>query len=184
MTGLENKKDEHIEVGKIMGLHGLKGDIKIYPWCDDPAQILDAKELYVDGVRQDFFDRREHKRVVLTKIEGINTPEAARKYVNKVIYIRRSEIKLEEGEFLIRDLLGLNVIDDQTGVVYGKIFNVIKTGSNDVYEIKNEGGAADGSGKVFLIPAIKSVVKIVDLEQNVMRITPIKGLFDDENSED
>jgi 16S rRNA processing protein RimM len=154
MTGLKNKKDEHIEVGKIVGLHGLKGDIKIYPWCDDPAQILGAKELYVDGIKRHFFDRREHKRIILSKIEGINTLEATRKYINKIIYIRRSEIRLEKGEFLIRDLLGLHVIDDQTGVVYGKIFNVIKTGSNDVYEIKSESGAVNseavnGSGKVL-----------------------------------
>jgi 16S rRNA processing protein RimM len=72
------------------------------------------------------------------------------------------------------------VVDYQTGVVYGKIFNVIKTGSNDVYEIKNE----NESGNVSLIPAIRSVVKTVDLEQNMMKITPIKGLFDDEDDED
>ncbi|GHV30472.1 ribosome maturation factor RimM [Clostridia bacterium] len=172
-----DSKDEHIEVGKVVGLHGLKGDIKIYPWCDDAAQILEAEELYVDGTKQNFFDRREHKRIILAKIEGADAPEAARRYINKIIYIRRSEIKLAEGEFLIRDLLGLSVVDNQTGVTYGKIFNVIKTGSNDVYEIKNE------DGKVFLIPAIKSVVKIVDLDQGVMKITPIKGLFDDENDE-
>ncbi|GHU84977.1 ribosome maturation factor RimM [Clostridia bacterium] len=175
MESLKDKHDEHIEVGKIVGLHGLKGDIKIYPWCDDPSHILEVEELYVDGTKQNFFDRREHKRIILAKIEGADTLEVARRYINKIIYIRRSEIKLDEGEFLIRDLLGMSVVDNQTGVTYGKIFNVIKTGSNDVYEIKNE------SGKVFLIPAIKSVIKMVDLEQNVMKITPIKGLFDDEN---
>ncbi|MDR1260347.1 MAG: ribosome maturation factor RimM [Oscillospiraceae bacterium] len=172
---MEVSKDELIEIGKIVGVHGLKGDVKIYPWCDDASDILLTEEFFIDGINLDLIEKRIHKNIVLAKIKGLDALEQVRKYINKVVRVKRGDIKLEKGEFLVRDLLGLDVIDNQSKKKYGKIFDVIKTGANDVYEIENE------NCQKFLIPAIKDVVKAVKLDRGVMEITLIKGLFGDED---
>ncbi|MDR1354432.1 MAG: ribosome maturation factor RimM [Oscillospiraceae bacterium] len=164
--------NEQIAVGKIVGLHGLKGDVKICPFCDDINEIIGAKELYIGDVTQVFFDRRGYKKVILAKIKGAETIEQARGYIGCVLHMKRSAINLKDGEYLIQDLIGLQVVDADDGTVYGKLVDVIKTGANDVYAVKNE------DDKETLIPAIKSVIKMVDLEREMMQITPIEGLFD------
>jgi 16S rRNA processing protein RimM len=164
--------DEKIEIGKIVGCHGLKGDLKIYPWCDDRSEIIEARELFINGRLENLFDRRVYKNIVLAKIKGADNLELARGYIGKILYIKRSEISLQDGEFLIRDLIGLKVIDNDTGTLYGEIFDVLKTGANDVYAIKNK------EGKEVLIPAIKNVICSVSIEQNKMLIKPLEGLFD------
>ena len=117
-----------------------------------------------------------HKNVILAQIQGVQTPEQARFYINEIIYIPRSDIKLKPGQFLIIDLIGLTVVNNQKEEqIYGKVTDVIKTGSNDVYVIKNS------QGKEYLIPAIKEVVNTIDIENKIIKITPMKGMFNDEN---
>ena len=78
----------------------------------------------------------------------------------------------EEGVYFIQDLIGLEVLDVDTGKSYGKLTDVMQTGANDVYEVK------DADGKTVLIPAIPDVVQETDLDGGVMRIRPLEGLFD------
>ena len=72
-------------------------------------------------------------------------------------------------------MIGLEVIDSSTGVVYGTVTDVLKTGSNDVYEMK------DKDGKTFYIPSIPDIIDLVDVDGGVLKITPMKGLFSDED---
>ena len=166
-----------LEIGKIVGTHGIAGDVKIYPWCDEIKEILEINSFFLsDGRELEFKERRVHKNVVLAKIEGICSPEAAKVYVGEVLLVERDEIKLEDGQFLIVDLIGLLVVDEKNEeLVYGKIFDVIKTGANDVYHIRNS------KGEQYLIPVIKSVVKSVDLANKKVKIAPMRGLFGDED---
>ena len=82
---------------------------------------------------------------------------------------------LEEGEYFIQDLIGLEVVDADTGESYGKLSDVSQTGANDVYHISKPGE------KEKYIPAIKQVVIETDVDGGVMKIRPLKGLFDDED---
>ena len=168
--------DELIEIGKIVGIHGLKGDIKIYPWCDTPQEIISAKRLFLKNKELKLYNKRMHKNVILAQIQGVQTPEQARSYTSEIIYIPRSDIKLKLGQFLIVDLIGLTVVNNQKEEqIYGTVTDVLKTGSNDVYVIKNS------QGKEYLIPAIKEVVNTIDIENKIIKITPMKGMFNDEN---
>lgn len=168
--------NELIEIGKIVGIHGLKGDIKIYPWCDTPQEIISAERLFLKNEEFKLYNKRMHKNVILAQIQGVRTPEQARVYINKIIYIPRSDIKLKPGQFLIIDLIGLTVVNNQKEEqIYGTVTDVLKTGSNDVYVIKNS------QGKEYLIPAIKEVVNTIDIENKIIKITPMKGMFNDEN---
>lgn len=165
-----------LEIGKIVTVFGIKGEVKVQPWCDSPEFLCSCKKLYYRSGEQIKIEKiRIQKNMVIMKIEGINTPEQAHDMLkNKVIYIDKSEIKLEEGRYFIQDLIGLDVIDSSTGRCYGKICEVSQTGANDVYHIKNE------NGKIYYIPAIPLVIDKTDIENHIMTITPLEGLFDEE----
>ena len=88
--------------------------------------------------------------------------------------VKRSDAKLPKGTWFIQELFDCKVIDDNTGEELGVITDVSETGANDVWHIKTPKGEV-------LIPAIKQVVVSVDVEEGIVKINPIKGLFDDEN---
>lgn len=118
---------------------------------------------------------RPHKNIALAKIKGVDTIEAAEKYRGKVVYINRDDINLAEGVHFVQDLIGLEVKDVGNGRVYGKISDVLRTGANDVYEIK------DADGKTYLAPVIDDVVKEINVNDGYVLIVPMKGIFDDED---
>ena len=103
---------------------------------------------------------------------GEGFTEEAQKLRNRVLYIDRDDVELDEGCYFVQDLIGLEVVDADSGESYGKITDVSQTGANDVYHI------ADEKGNVKLIPAIPEVVAETDIEGGIMKITPLEGLFD------
>lgn len=171
-------RKEYIEAGKIVTTHGVRGEVKLYPWCDDPEMFYDIETVYLDakGTKPlKLLGVRFAKDMPLLKLEGIESIDDAAKLRDKIVYIHRDDIPMEEGEYLIQDLLGIQVVDADDGHVYGELIQVSPTGANDVYHIR----FADG--KERLIPAIPQVVIEVDIEVGVMKIRPLEGLFDDEN---
>lgn len=171
-------RKEYIEAGKIVTTHGIKGEVKLYPWCDDPDMFYDIETIYLDSKGTNpvkLQGVRYAKNMPLLKLEGFNSIEEASKLRDKIVYVHRDDIPMEEGEYLIQDLIGLKVIDADKDTVYGELTQVSPTGANDVYHIR----FADG--KERLIPAIPQVVLEIDLESNVMKIRPLEGLFDDED---
>ena len=164
---------ELIETGKIVGTHGIAGDVKVQAWADSPDVLLDFEYIYIDGRRFDIEYAKIHKNNVLYKFYGIDNLNKAELLRNKVIYVERSFFDLEDGEFFIKDLLTLSVFDADTGVNYGTITDVLKTGANDVYQITDENGV------IRLIPAIKDVIIETDIENKIMKIRPLNGLFDE-----
>ena len=111
--------------------------------------------------------------MVLLKLQGTDTLEAAQALRNQILYADRADMPLEEGEYFIQDLIGLTVVDADTGEEYGTLSDVSQTGANDVYHISKPGESEK------LIPAIRDVVVETDVDGGVMRIRPLKGLFDD-----
>lgn len=167
---------EFLEGGKIVGTHGVRGEMRVECWCDTPQVLASFKTLYFDtGKEAVKVKSRAHKNMVLVKMQGVDTIEQADLLRGRILYIKRSDIKLEEGVNFIQDIIGLKVVDSNTDEVYGTVTDVFKTGSNDVYEMK------DDNGKAFYIPAIPDVVDKVDVENSVVMITPMKGLFSDED---
>ena len=167
---------EYLETGKVVGTHGIRGDLKIECWCDSPDFLSSFKNLYLGEEKTKLDVKcRPHKNIALIKIKGVDTIEDATRFIGKVLYIKRDDVKLEEGKYFIDDIIGLDVIDIDTNKVYGKITDVIKTGSNDVYVMN------DTNKKVVYIPVIPDIVKDRDIENGKVFITPMKGLFDDEN---
>ncbi len=162
-----------IETGKIVSVFGIKGEVKVQPWCDDPQLLCELDTLYYkSGTPVEVEHARVAKNIVVMKIKGTDTANDAQKLRNRVLYLDRDDVELEEGAYFIQDLIGLAVKDADSGRVYGEITDVTQTGANDVYHIK----APDG--KMYYIPAIKDVVKQTDIQSGEMLITPLDGLFD------
>lgn len=170
-------KKQFLDSGKIVGTHGIKGEVRIDPWCDSPEFLCTFKKLWLDENGTEFIEvkSRPHKNITLAKIKGVDTIEAAEKYRGKVVYINRDDINLAEGVHFVQDLIGLEVKDADNGTVYGKISDVLRTGANDVYEIK------DAEGKTYLAPVIDDVVKEINIDGGYILIVPMKGIFDDED---
>ncbi len=162
-----------LEIGKIVTIFGIKGEVKVQPWCDDPALLCELDTLYRrDGSPVAVERARVQKNMVIMKLRGVDTPEDAQKLRNTVLHMDREDVELPEGSWFIADLIGLTVRDSSTGEVYGTLSDVTETGANDVYHVK----APDG--RLLLLPAIPEVIDRIDLEGGVMEITPLDGLFD------
>lgn len=165
----------YLEAGKIVGTHGVRGELRVQPWCDSPQQLAALKTLYFDkGARAVKVQSRPHKNIVLVKMEGVDTVGEAAALRDKVLYLHRDDLKLEEGRYFIQDLIGLRVTDADTGKDYGTLTDVSSTGANDVYHMRT------GGGTEILIPVIPQVVVGVDIDGGVVRIRPMPGLFDED----
>ena len=167
-------KKQFLDSGKIVGTHGIKGEVRIEPWADSPAFLCAFKTLYLDerGETAIRVKSRPHKNITLCKIEGVDTIEAAERLRGRIVYINRDDVHLDEGVDFVQDWIGSQVRDDDTDVFYGTLTDLLRTGANDVYEITRD-------GRQYLAPVIDEVVRAIDTENGVVRITPMKGIFDD-----
>lgn len=168
---------DYLEIGKITGTHGIRGEMRVQPWCDTPDFMKKFKTLYLDkkGEKPLKVSCRPNGHMVIMKAQGIDTIEEASKYREKVLFMKRSEAKLPEGSYFIQELIDCRVIDaDDESIVYGTLTDVSETGANDVWHITNEKGE-------YLIPAIPPVVIDTDVAAGIIKIRPLKGIFDDEN---
>lgn len=168
-------KQKYLECGKITGTHGIRGEVRVHPWCDSPEFLTKFKTLYTDKSGTSIkVSARSHKNMVIMKIDGVDTIELAERLRNTVIYIDRDDALLSDDEVFIQDIIGIEVYDADTNILLGKISDVSQTGANDVWHIEKD-------GKEYLIPAIDEVVISVDVDAEKAVIRPIKGIFDDEN---
>ena len=168
---------EYLEIGKITSTHGLKGEMRVQPWCDSPEYMKKFKTLYLDkkGEKPIKVSSRPNGNMVIMKVQGIDTVEEAARYREKVLYMKRSDANLPEGSWFIQELIDCTVVDaDNEEKIYGIISDVSQTGANDVWHIKKD-------DKEYLIPAIESVVISTDVAEGIIKIRPLKGIFDDEN---
>ncbi len=170
-------KKNFLETGKIVGTHGVRGGVRIQPWCDSPEFLCNFKKLYLDQNGQEslqVLSIKPHGNIVIATVKGVDSIESAEKLRNRVLYINRRDVKLEEGRYFIDDLMGCAVFDADTSEQLGEISDVSQTGANDVWHIKR-------GEKEYLIPNIPDVVIDVDIDEEKVVIRPLKGIFEDED---
>lgn len=168
-------KKEYLEAGKIVNIHGIRGEVKIMPYCDSPELLCEFDRLFLGKSLKEIYIQRSRvqKNMVICKIEGIDSPEQAEKLRNQMLYMHRDDLELDENTYFIQDLIGITVKDADTGEIYGTIDDVLQTGANDVYSIKN-------GDKNYLVPAIADVVVDTDIDSEIMTIRVPEGLFDED----
>lgn len=164
-------KNQFLDAGKIVNTHGIRGELKVYPLCDGPDFLLEFDRFFIDNQEMTVISSRVHKNVTLLKLEGVDHIDQAEALIGKIIKINSDDIELEDGRYFIEDLIGMKVIDHDTGKEYGILKNVIQTGANDVFEVQGD--------RVYLVPKIDDVVISTDLEAGIITIRPLKGLFDE-----
>ncbi|MBR2479109.1 MAG: 16S rRNA processing protein RimM [Clostridia bacterium] len=167
-------KKAYLECGMIINTHGIAGAVKLEPWCDSPEVLASLPCVYfkkgevyseVKILKASVF-----KRFVIATLEGVNDIDAASALREKVVFAAREDLPLEEGDNFIADLIGLPVIDAESGRVYGTLSGVINNGATDIYEIETPSGQR-------LMPAVDEFVRSIDDEKGIF-ITPIEGMFE------
>ena len=164
--------DGFIEAGKITSLHSFKGEVKIQVWCDSAEFLAQFDKLYLDsGECLDVNRMRIHKNTVIASFTGIENEADALKLKNKVVYIDKDDIDLDEGTFFIADMIGLPVADFSSGEKYGVLADIFSNGANDIYVVDC------GNGREAMIPNVSEFVKKVSLEEGIF-VVPIDGMFE------
>lgn len=170
-------KKEYLECGRVCNAHGVRGILKVEPWCDSPKVLASRKRVFLaekDGSYREIkvLSSSVGGALVLLSLEGIQTREDAIAMKNTILYLHRDDIPLRKGEMLIADMIGLSVIDANSGRVYGEITSVTDAPRGKLYFIKTPSGEVIyPSGDQF----IKEIIPEVG-----MYITPIAGFFDED----
>jgi 16S rRNA processing protein RimM len=161
---------QYLEVGLLNNTHGVRGEMKLTLWCDDLDYLRRFQVLYLDPEGQHPLHvtaLRPQKQGAIIRFAEITSIEQAETIKGKVSDID----KMPEGRTYIQDLLGCLVIDADSGAAYGTITDVQNYGSCDIYDVQK--------GKAHtLVPAIDDVVVEKDVAAGVVKIRPMKGLFD------
>lgn len=166
--------EEYFEIGQIVNTSGLKGVIKVKPFTDDITKFNNFKTIYI-SIKKELKEFkieqvRFSKNMVFLKLEGIDTIEEAENYRNLYLKIKRDkDEELEEGSYYIVDIIGCKVYTDEQKEL-GKVDDVFSTGSNDVYVVKDE------ESRQILLPAIKEVIKNIDIENKTITVHLLEGL--------
>lgn len=167
---------QYLEIGKVNNTHGLRGEVKMALWCDDISYVKQLKSVYLDdkgNKKLTLVSARPQKNIAILKLAEITTVEQAEELKGKVLYCNRDDAKIDDDAYYIADLIGCYVVDVDTEEEYGRIVDVQNHGSCDIYDIESW-------GKHTLIPAIPDIIKEVNVEYQVVRIKPMKGLFDED----
>lgn len=169
---------QYLEIGKIINTHGVSGEVKVLPLTDNPDRYKELEWAYIDKKgrleKYDIESVRIVRNIIIVKFDGINDMNSASGLKDKMIKVdRKHAVKLPEHSYFICDLIGMNVFKE-SGEKLGELKDVIKTGANDVFVIETE------NKKEVLIPALKSIVRSISIEDNVINVVLPEGLAGDE----
>lgn len=147
-----------ITIGKIVAPHGVRGDVRVIPLTDFPERFTGLKKVLLeDGKALTVEESRPNKQQYLLKFSGFNDRNAVEALRGKLLKVTREDlVALPAGHYYVFDIIGLDVFDED-GVFLGVVKDILATGANDVYIAEKEGG------QPILIPAVKDVVKAIDL---------------------
>jgi len=164
---------EYLSIGQIVNTHGVRGEVKVYPLTDDASRFDKLKEVYIefkDEMKKYQIESAKHmKNTVVLKLKGVDTMNDAEKLRQLYLKVGRWDaVRLPKDTFFICDIIDSEVYDIH-GELLGKLQDVLHTGSNDVYVVKTE-------GKDLLIPALKTVVKEINLQAKKIVVELPEGL--------
>ncbi len=167
-----------ISVGKILNFHGIKGEAKIGCSKNQLNFVLSFDSVYIKNGSEynilEIVSSRPHKNIVLMKFDGINSIDELLPYKGALLFVDESTIResLEDDEFLIDELVGLDVCDIQDGKKLGFVIGVSNNGASDLISVKTS------SKKICLIPFVKAIVPEVDITGKKILINNIEGLLE------
>ncbi len=168
----------YLAVGLLRRPHGLRGDILFTVTTDFPERLRPGTVVFFGDDKREMkiTRRRPHNDGIIFGFEGISTPEQAAKYTGKTVFVpAEGRPPLPEGEYYHHQIIGLEVFDE-AGASLGVVSEILETGANDVYVVKNP------AGRELLLPALEQVVLEIDLERKFMKVHLLPGLAEEDNS--
>ena len=162
-------KNRFLEAGQIVNTHGIRGEVKIVPWCDSPEFLLQFDTLYLDEKPVRVLEARVHKGNVLARLEGVDDVNAAMVLKGRTVSIDRTGVVLPEGRHFIADLMGLDVLDADSGEKLGVVADVLTPPAHEVYVVR-------GAGCEYLIPAVDEFLIETNVEGGYIRVRLIEGM--------
>ena len=163
---------EKVLIGKVVNVVGLKGELKVYNYSDGIEIYEDTPELYLGDTLYSVKSVREQKGMVVLGVEGIGDRDAAERMRGTEVFVTEADLpELPEGQFYVRDLIGMEVYEDN-GELLGKVTDVIQNTAQDVFEIERQ------NGRQLLIPRVPEFVLNIDGEARRITVHLIDGMLD------
>ncbi len=172
---LEVKLDDLLEVGVVIGIHGLRGDLKIRPLPTGDLALPGARKVYlIDSkgllVQHEAVRSSQHKQNVLLRLSGLENLSAVEPLVGSSVWMAKADLpELDDEQYYWSDLEGLEVIDQQQGVI-GRVVGMFATSAHDILEV-------DGLAGEVLIPAIEPFLVQVDRDKSQLHVNLPEGLI-------
>lgn len=163
---------EYLCLGKIVNTHGIKGEVRILSNFKYKEKVLKKYfKIYIgkEKNKETIMSYRPHKQFCMITIQGYTNINEVLKYKGKPVYIKREDLKLEDGEYLDEDLIGLDVIMNDK--VVGKVIRIEKDRYQDKIVVNKD-------EKEYLVPNVYGIIKNINLEQHCIILEDIKGLLD------
>ena len=170
-----------LRIGKIISLHGIKGEVKVFPTTDDIKRFDELKECFIvdsDSAKDEEFENVEKyeaagvkyfKNTCILKLKGFDSIEASTKLVGKNIYVsRENAVELKDDEYYVMDLIGLDVSDGEKKI--GTVKDIMKSKAYSTLVI-------DYNKKEVLIPLVSDFIEKIDIEKSIIKIKTIEGLL-------
>lgn len=164
-------KNQYLEAGEIVGTHGIRGEVKIMPWCDGPDFLKAFHTFYIEGTPYKVDAARVHKNMLLCKLQGVDDVSIAQTFKNKVVKIDRDSAPVAKGRVFIADLIGLPVYAE--GEEIGTLKDVYSGPANDVYIVKGK--------REYMIPAVSEFLEDVNPDEGYIKVKLLEGMATDEN---
>lgn len=160
-------KEPYLEAGKIINTFGVRGEVKLDPWCDSAEFLKPLKTLYIDGAPRAVASSRVHKGMLIVRFADVEDVNGAMLLKNKIVYFARSDVHLPKGRHFVADLLGAVVVDEQ-GAEIGKLTEVLDMPAGQVYVVQ---------GKTeHTIPAVPEFILDIDADEKTIRVHLIEGM--------
>lgn len=171
-SGSPTGEPVYLAIGFLRRPHGVQGEIIMDLHTDFPDRIRSGRRVLVGEKHQPLVidTVRPHQDGLLISFRGVDTPEDAAKYRNQWVSVKASDVPpLPEGQYYQYELIGMDVVEDG-GRHLGKLVEIIETGANDVYLVRDE------SAKEILLPVIPSVILNRDMQHRILTVHLLDGL--------
>lgn len=164
---------EYFEIGIVTGVHGVRGDMKVFPYSNDLENLCKQKFFMIDSKHMEVSLARVQGKFLIVHLKGIETCEAAMELKSSILCMNReNSAPLPKGHYYMIDLIGCNVYENDN--LLGVLDDIIETGANDVYSVISKDNIE------LLIPALKNVILSIDIEKSRIDVLLPEGLVDDE----
>ena len=168
----------YLAVGFILGVHGLRGELKVELYTDFPERFIPGIHLYLGEAltKVKIVGVRPHQQYLLLRLAGVENRDQAEALRNHWLLVPETDaVKLDEGFYWVHDIVGLDG-QDEGGQHLGAIRDVLFTGANEVYIVETP--PTFNNGQDLLLPAIDEVVRAVDLAAKRMTVRLLPGLVE------